>query len=117
MTVPIWPDDLPQCFTATSYEEEGADNVLRSENSIGPSKTRRRTTSNVWKQSGQIVMSSLQYKTFIAFLKTDLLDGAKPFLFPDQFGGLANLVRLTGPHKASRTGGKLYVSMALEVLP
>ncbi|MGR9420669.1 hypothetical protein [Rhizobium leguminosarum] len=117
MTVPFWPDDLPQCFTATSYEEESADNVLRSENSIGPAKARRRTTANVWKQSGQMVMSALQYKAFRAFVATVLLDGAKPFLFPDQFGGLANLVRMTTPHKASRTGGKLYVSISLEVLP
>lgn len=117
MTVPVWPDTLPQRFTVTSYEEEGADNILRSENSIGPAKTRRRTTSNVWKQSGQLVMSALQYRTFLQFVKTDLLDGAKPFVFPDQLGGLANLVRMTNPHKASRTGAKRYVSLSLEVLP
>ncbi|MBB3523077.1 hypothetical protein [Rhizobium sp. BK456] len=117
MTVPIWPDALPQCFTTTSHEEEGADNVLRSENSIGPAKTRQRTTANVSKESGQMVMSAGQYKAFKSFVKTDLLDGAEAFLFPDQLGGLANLVRIVSPYKASRTGAKWYVSLALEVLP
>lgn len=117
MTVPIWPDDLPQRFTATSYEEEAADNVLRTDNSVGPAKARRRTTANVWKQSGQMIMSANQYKAFKMFVEDDLLDGAKAFLFPDQLGGLANLVRLTNPHKASRTGAKWYVSLSLEVLP
>lgn len=117
MTTPTWPEELPQCFTLTSYEEEGADNLLRTENSVGPAKARRRTTANVWKQSGQMVMSATQYQVFMAFVKTDLLDGAKAFIFPDQLGRPANLVRLTTPHKASRTGPKWYVSLALEVLP
>ncbi len=117
MTVPVWPDTLPQCFTATSYEEEGADNLLRSDNSVGPAKTRRRTTANVWKQSGQMVMSVSQYRAFLTFVENDLLDRAKAFVFPDQMGGLANLVRIVSPHKASRTGAKWYVSLSLEVLP
>ncbi|MBB3396879.1 hypothetical protein [Rhizobium sp. BK060] len=117
MTVPIWPESLPQYFTTTSYDEEGADNVLRSETSVGPAKTRRRTTANVWKQSGQMVMSAAQFRTFLSFVENDILDGAKAFSFPAQLLGANNLVRMTSSYKASRVGAQWYVSLALEVLP
>jgi len=117
MTVPLWPQSLPQYFTTTSYETEGADNILRSDNSIGPAKTRRRTTANVWKESGQLVMSAAQYRAFLGFVQDTILDGAKPFKFPAQLLGPHNLVRMTNPHKASRVGAQWYVSLSLEVLP
>ncbi|MGY5791907.1 hypothetical protein ACXHXM_16850 len=117
MTVPIWPDTLPQYFTTTSYDTEGADNVLRSDNSVGPPKTRRRTTANVWKEGGQLVMSAAQYRIFLEFVSDTILDGAKAFKFPAQLLGPHNLVRMTNPHKASRVGAQWYVTLSLEVLP
>lgn len=112
-----WPTDLPRCFTLNSYEEDGANNVLRTENSIGPAKARRRSTSNVWTQSGQMVMTATQYQTFLDFVANDIKDGATAFLFPDRLGGSPLAVRMTTPHKANRVGTKWYVSIALEVLP
>ncbi|MGO6835017.1 hypothetical protein ACCS87_02650 [Rhizobium ruizarguesonis] len=117
MTVPVWPATLPCFFTATSYEEGGADNVLRSQNSIGPAKSRRRTTANVWTQGGQMVMTYSQYGTFWNFVKTDLLDGAKAFTFKDRLGGADLLVRMREPHKATLEANMWHVSIMLEVLP
>lgn len=115
MTVPVWP--LPCFFTAASYEEGGADNVLRTQNSIGPAKSRRRTTSNVKTQNGQMVMTYGQYETFLDFLENDILDGAKAFAFPDRLGGADLLVRMREPHKATVEGNLWHVSIMLEVLP
>jgi hypothetical protein len=117
MTAPTWPTNLPPCFTSTSYQEEGADNVLRSENSKGPAKSRRVTTAAVWKQTGQMVMSTTQYKAFLDFVRDTISSGAKAFYFPDRFGEPDLLVRMVSPHKTSRVGNKWYVSMELEVLP
>ncbi|MBX5285186.1 hypothetical protein HJB90_29905 [Rhizobium sp. NLR10a] len=117
MTVPVWPVTLPKFFTATSYDEGGADNVLRSETSIGPAKTRRRTTANVWGQSGQMVMSYAEYGDFLTFVRDSISDGAKAFTFPDRLGGSDLLVRLKEPHKATLDGNSWVVSFSLEVLP
>lgn len=117
MTVPVWPTSLPKFFTATSYDEGGADNVLRSETSIGPAKARRRTTANVWVQSGQMVMTYDQYGAFLDFVKNDILDGARAFTFPDRLGGSDFLVRLKEAHKASLDGHSWVVSFSIEVLP
>lgn len=117
MTVPAWPSELPCFFTTTSYEEGGADNVLRSQTSVGPAKSRRRTTSNVWTQTGQMVMSYDQYAAFYDFLKNDILDGATAFTFPDRLGGSDLLVRMRDPHKATLNGNLWTVSLSLEVLP
>lgn len=116
MTAPIWPAGLPQRFIATSFNYQGADNVLRSENTIGPAKTRRLTTSNVQPQSGELFMTAAQYATFLDFLD-DINAGAKAFTFPSQFGGAADLVRMTAPHKVRSSAKYWYVSLSLEILP
>jgi hypothetical protein len=66
----IWPDALPRRFTVSSYQETRPDNVLYSEVSVGPAKARRRTTSNVWDQSGTMVMTYDQYRSFLRFLSS-----------------------------------------------
>jgi hypothetical protein len=116
MTVPTWPADLPQNFTASSFNLEGPDNVMRSENSVGPAKVRRRTTSNVWKESGELFMTAAQYSAFLTFLAS-ILDGAKAFTFPSQVTGTGELVRMTAPHKARSVAAYWYVSLSLEILP
>jgi hypothetical protein len=117
MTAPTWPAELPQCFTSTSYQEEGADNLLRSENTKGPAKARRITTAAPWKQSGQMVMSAYQYGVFLEFVRASISEGAKAFYFPDRLGGPNLLARMLSPHKTSRVGGKWYVTLDLEILP
>lgn len=117
MSVPAWPATLPQNFISSSYSYEGADNVLRTENTVGPAKARRRTTSNVKKQSGELFMNASQYADFLTFLEDSISDGAKAFTFPSQFGGPDDLVRMTGPHRVRSAAAYWYVSLSLEILP
>jgi hypothetical protein len=117
MTTPAWPSSLPHCFTTDSHSEEGADNVIYSEVSVGPAKARRRTTAQPWSMGGTLRMSADQYLAFQAFLRDEIADGAFSFTFPDRLGGPDLLVRITTPHKATRSGAKWNVSLVLDVMP
>ncbi|NEI48644.1 hypothetical protein GR217_13145 [Rhizobium leguminosarum] len=113
----FWPYDLPKRFTIPSYQETRPDNVIYSDVSVGPAKARRRTTSNVWDQSGTMVMTYGQYRSFLTFLSETISDGAAAFWFPDRLGGADLLVRIKEPPKASLDGNLWQVSITLEVLP
>jgi hypothetical protein len=113
----IWPDNLPKRFIVPSYQETRPDNVVFSEVSIGPAKARRRTTSNVWEQSGTMVMTYDQYRAFLQFVSVDISDRSKAFWFPDRLGGPNLLVRIKESPKASLDGNLWQVSLTLEVLP
>ncbi|NZD50545.1 hypothetical protein [Rhizobium leguminosarum] len=113
----FWPYDLPKAFTVSSYQETRPNNVIYSDVSTGPAKARRRTTSNVWDQSGNMVMTYGQYRSFLTFVSDTISDGAQAFWFPDRLGGPDLLVRIKEPPKASIDGNFWRVSLMLEVLP
>ncbi len=118
MTV-TWPNTLPQCFLADSLALEQPQNVILSEMSIGPEKARRRSTSGVRSMSGTLSMTASEYVVFVDFVSSTILDGVRPFLFPQQeppFGS-AILVRLKPPYKVSRVGNRWRVSLEMQILP
>jgi len=117
MTVPSWPVTLPQAFLKDGFSEEGADNLLASNVSIGPAKVRRRTTSNVEPITGTMMMSDTQRQAFKAFVKDDIKDRSIAFTFPDPHGGSALLVRMRAPPTYTPIGISWRVQIALEVLP
>lgn len=113
-----WPDTLPCRFTATSQQEESADNLLRSQTSIGPAKTRRRSTAGVSTLSGELVMTGAQRETFADFIRNTIADGALPFTFKNPYGADDIIVRYVPPYSVKRLGaGKWTVTLHLEVLP
>ena len=112
-----WPTSLPQCFITDGFAFESQDNLIASETSVGPAKIRRRTTSNVEKISGTMVMDDTQLSTFRAFIKDDIKDRALTFVFPDPFGGTDLLVRMPNTYKISVFGLIWKVAFDLEVLP
>jgi hypothetical protein len=113
-----WPTSLPQCFIAEGFAYESPDNLIASETSIGPAKVRRRTTSNVQKLSGTMVMDDTQLSTFRAFVSDDIKDRSLTFNFPDPFGGTSPLlVRMPNTYKISVFGLIWKVAFDLEILP
>lgn len=113
-----WPSALPCRFTAYSQDYEAADNLIRSDMSIGPAKVRRRSTSAVAKLSGDMVMTSAQRDEFFAFVQDDIVSGALPFTFKNPHGTNDILVRYVPPYRVKRFGaGKWVISMQLEILP
>lgn len=117
MSAPEWPSALPQSFLRDGFGEEGADNIIVSEMSVGPAKTRRRTTANVFPITGGMRMTDTQLAAFKTFVKVDIADRALPFTFPDPYGGADLLVRMKSPHKVSSMGLEWRVELDLEVLP
>lgn len=117
MTVPIWPESLPQYFSTNSYEEQGEEGVVRSEPSIGPAKTRLRTTAAVWTMSGEMQMTLTQKEVFDLFVRNDIARRSRAFRFPHQYRSELLLVRMPSPPKTGRVGALLSVSFELEVLP
>ncbi len=117
MTVPSWPAGLPQAFLKDGYSEEGADNLLASNVSVGPPKVRRRTTSNVEPITGSMKMTESQLAMLKGFVKNDIRDRSVAFTFPDPHGGSPLLVRMRQPIASSPMGIEWRVQVALEVLP
>lgn len=117
MSVPAWPNTLPQRFLRDGYTEDGADNLIATDMSIGPAKTRRRSTAAVEQISGIVMMSENQFSAFKAFVKADTKDRSLPFTFPDPHGGAALLVRMPHPYSISPVGIEWRVQISLEVLP
>ncbi|NLS03626.1 hypothetical protein HGP14_09680 [Rhizobium sp. P32RR-XVIII] len=117
MSAPDWPSTLPQSFLRDGYAEEGADNLIVSEMSVGPAKMRRRTTANVRKISGGIRVTDDQFATLRSFVSDTIADRAMPFIFPDPHGGADLLVRMTSTYKVATLGLEWRVDIELEVLP
>ncbi|WP_246828126.1 hypothetical protein [Rhizobium binae] len=108
---------MPQAFMSEGYSEEGADNLLASNVSVGPAKVRRRTTANVRPITGSMAMREDEYQAFLLFVKNDIKDRALAFTFPDPHDGSSILVRMRQPHSTAPFGIDWRVQIALEVLP
>lgn len=115
--MPAWPGTLPQGLLIDGYSEQGPNNLIRSENSIGPAKVRRKTTAGVKKVTGSMVLTAAELATFRTFYSTDIADGSLTFDFPAQSGGSTWLVRFTDPYDISPFGIDWRLSMKLEILP
>ena len=105
-------------FRLDGFEEEYADNRLRSETDAGPAKVRRRTSQNVGLMRGSMVLDAAQKAAFDTFFETTLLGGVLQFDFPDPAGGVLQ-VRFGEkiPTVARATPDLSLVSMEFEVLP
>lgn len=118
MTAPVWPAGLPQYFLAEGYNEGLPDNVQRSQPSVGPAKTRRRTTSMPWPVTGTMRMTVEQYEEFEAFVRGDLSEGARAFSLPKQRGAAGVwLVRFAEAPSSAYVAPFFEVALKLEVLP
>ena len=118
MTVPVWPSTIPQAFVLNSYVEKGANNLIKSDNSAGPAKMRRKTTANIRQVSGDMMMDATQLATFRTFLTSSIGYGALPFTFPAQSEAGTWLVRIDPQYDLVAASPSLWrVSLKIEVLP
>lgn len=77
MIMPAWPSDptLPQKVLAGTYTESIPDQTIRTQNSIGPDKIRRRTTAAPTPWQGVMLMSKTQVASLLTFIQTTLSGG------------------------------------------
>ena len=86
-----WPSTIPQAFQQDSFSEATASAVLRTSMDTGPTKVRRRTTSNpdIW--SGRMILTSTELADFKTFYRTTSKYGSERFNFPNQYDLLSTV--------------------------
>lgn len=115
----IWPASLPARFNAGTYSREPGDGRLRSQNSTGAAKVRRRSAAVPAPLSGVITMTTGQALVFRDFVKLDLMNGVLPFYFPDPQTETPILVRFAGKLPKENDAGfdTWAIALDLEVMP
>lgn len=74
-----WPVTLPQRIPEEGYSEQSPDNVLRTQMSYGPMKTRRRGTAAPTPITVELDLTPEQWDTFLSFWVETIFYGAVPF--------------------------------------
>ena len=115
--MPAWPSTIPQYFQRDGFEETPGNDTIRSPNSIGPDKVRRRTTANPEEIKGFIYMDQTEYTTFKAFYKDDLGRGSLSFTWVDPIDRSAATFRFMEKYKTAAAGAGFLVAIKLEKLP
>lgn len=112
-----WPSSLPQEFPEEGFSLTLPDNLLRTTMDVGPAKVRRRTTSNVTKVQGSMLLSTTDLAAFQTFYITTLSYGVTQFTWVHPITGVACDMRFTEPPKYSPASGDYVdVQMSLEIL-
>lgn len=118
MAIPVWPTSLPERFDADGYEEEEANNILRSETDMGPPMVRKRTSANVLPVKGSLYLTTAQRATLREFYRDDCQSGSIRFSWVDQITGDPLEYRFKEPPKWGAKTNELHmVTLDLEVLP
>lgn len=82
MSLPVWPAALPQQMLREGYTQDEANNAIHSDPELGPSLSRRRTTVNSGKVSGQFYMTTSEYETVLLPFFRNTLKEVLPFSLP-----------------------------------
>lgn len=78
-----WPSTLPQFVLEQGYSRNLLSNLIRTDNSLGEAKVRRRNTKILYNLTVSMVMSQTQFATFESFFQSTLGLGALSFNFPE----------------------------------
>ena len=120
MTIPVWPEALPQYLIFNGYKEAPPDVVLASKMEIGPDKLRRRASNGPRPIQGKLPpLTSAQVDVLLDFYEIDLLDGSLRFswLHP-RTGAPAEFRFVSRPEPTGDDASAAYtVALDLEILP
>ena len=118
MSIPAWPETLPQNILAQGYKGGLPNNLLRQQMDIGPAKVRRRGTVAVEPVTGNILVTPTGLAVLITFHKTTLLDGTLRFTWVQpEDGTTAVEMRFVEPPTWNWVDGYYEVALLLEILP
>jgi len=113
-----WPGTLPTNLLLNGYEETLPDNLIRTQMSIGPPKSRKRSTAAVTSIIGRTLLTTAQAATLTTFFQTTTDYGADSWTWTHPRTGAAVTLRFVSPPVLSAvSGGHYYVDLALEILP
>lgn len=113
----VWPTSLPTKPLREGVNESMGDNVLRTQMSRGPAKTRRRTISTPDTSGFMMAMSYEQWATLKDWHDNTLKASAR-FEMPDPFeDGVTRIARFTRPpSKSYFSVNRVKVTLQVEFL-
>jgi hypothetical protein len=118
MSIPVWPDTLPQQLLVDGYSQSLADTTIKSEMDAGPAKVRRRYTAGVEPVSGMMLLTETQLGTLRTFYEDTLLGGSLRFSWTKPPAhSTACEMRFTAPPSWTGKKGLYEIQLSLEILP
>lgn len=117
MSIPTWPETLPQALLMDSYEESAPDVLIKSNVETGPAKVRRRVTAAIRPIKGHQIMNDEQLGIFKVFFNSTLYGGAMRFTWTDPTGDDPVEMRFVDAPSWASQDGYYRVEMNLEILP
>jgi hypothetical protein len=112
-----WPSSLQQYLNGGDFGLEFVDPTIKSQNDVGPVKTRRRYTGVRKIYSGSINLHKDDYATLENFFFVSTNGGVLPFEITDPITSLPVTVRFADPPALRRLGGVYFVvSLRFETL-
>lgn len=117
----VWPASLPQ-YMEVGISERRQSGFVRTANSAGPAKQRKRFTAVSRYVAGTMTLTKAQRDTFETFYGTTLGEGSGEFTMPDPWDQTAKTFRfLEAPEmqliNAAGSTGHWKVNLSLEILP
>lgn len=113
-----WPSTLPPSPLIEGLNEEGPEQALRSENSIGPAKVRRRSTGGVRAITWPLLLTTEQVTILENFIDGDIGGGTLPFNLLDPRTNTVRSFRLVSRPQYSLISHRHWrTNLSLEQLP
>lgn len=91
-----WPASLPE-FLEVGAAEEVQQAFIRTDNSTGPPKQRRRFSSSTRMIRGTMLLTAAERATFDTFYNTTINDGSDSFTFTDPVDNTTQNFRFMEP--------------------
>jgi hypothetical protein len=117
MSVPAWPETLPQYVFIEGYNQAFPDLLQRTNMEVGPAKVRRRSSCGAAPLNCITYLTDDQFETLDDFYNDTLSAGALRFAWLHPVYETAVEMRFTKVPAWVREGKDLKVTMILEILP
>lgn len=112
-----WPGTLPSAPLLDGFNETGVDLTVRSKMDIGPDKSRRRFTGEMFDIQMQFIMTKTQVNALRTFFYTTLDGGVDEFDFTHPITDATVSMRFKKPYAVVTEGSLFRVSCDVEVMP
>lgn len=119
MTIPVWPETLPQKLMQMGFAESFGEGALRTQMDAGPDKSRPRFRAAPRPVVGQQWHTATQVETLRQFYTTTLQMGAYIFEWVEPLDDQAEaIMRFVDPPQVSGVAGERYlITLSLEIMP
>lgn len=114
MAIETWPSNFQQIINEQGFQVEFGETLLRSENEIGPKKTRRRFTKPIDSYSVSINIFQSEVASFRQFFNTTLNGGATSFYFTDPLTNTVEVFKFSKPPSIVPRGSAGHYTLTMQ---